>query len=53
MRRGSVICHEPLPFVVCQEKLPPEACWSCRQGRAKGQASGRLAKMNLTNCTFN
>jgi hypothetical protein len=53
MRRGSVICHEPLPFVVCQEKLPHEACWSSRQGRAKGHASGSLAKMNLTKCKTN
>jgi hypothetical protein len=53
--------HEPLPFAVGQEKLPPEqratrtalppeARWSCQEGRAKGPAIGNPAKMNLTNC---
>jgi len=53
--------HEPQPFADGQEELPPEqrssrtalspeAHWSCRQGRAKGPATGSPAKMNLTNC---
>jgi hypothetical protein len=45
--------HEPLPFAVGQEKLPPEACWSCQQGRAKGPVIGSPDKMNLTNCKSN
>jgi hypothetical protein len=55
--------HEPLPFAVGQEELPPEqragrtalspeAHWSCRQGRPKRPVIGNPAKMNLTNCRF-
>jgi hypothetical protein len=56
--------HEPLPFAVGQEELPPEqrasrtalppeARWSCRQGRAKRPAIGNPDKMNLINCKSN
>jgi len=61
IKRGSVTVHEPLPFAVGQEELPPEqrssraallseARWACRQGRAKRPVIGNPAKMNLTNC---
>ena len=53
MSRGFVMYHEPLPFAVGQEKLPPEACLSCQQGRAKGPVIGSPDKMNLTNCKSN
>jgi hypothetical protein len=59
MLRGFVMVLEPLSFALGQKglppvqsairtSLPPEACWSCRQGRAKGPATGSPAKMNLT-----
>ena len=64
MRRGFVMVHEPLPFAVGREELPPEqratrtalppeAHWSCGQACAKGPATGSLAKMNPTNCKPN
>ena len=64
MRPGFVIVHEPLLFAVSQEvlaseqratctALPPEARWSCRQGRAKRPAIGNPDKMNLINCKSN
>lgn len=64
MRRGSVMVNEPVPFAVGQEELapeqratrtslPPEAGWSVRQGRAERLSTVSLARMNLTNCTFN
>jgi hypothetical protein len=64
MWRGFVMCLEPLPLAVGQEKLPPEqrairtalpleARWSCRQGHGERPAIGNRAKMNLTNYDSN
>jgi hypothetical protein len=49
--------HEPLPFAIGQEKLPPKqratrtalpskARWSCPQGRTKRPAIGNPEKMD-------
>jgi hypothetical protein len=64
MRRGFIMVYESLPFAVGQETLqseqratrtalPPEARWSCQQGRASGPVIGSLANMNLTNYDSN
>jgi hypothetical protein len=58
------MCHEPLPFAVGQEKLPPEqratrttlpseARSSYEQGRAKRPAIGNPDKMDLPTCKSN
>ena len=64
MWRGFVMCLEPLPLAVGQEKLPPEqratrtalpseARSSCEQGHAKRPAIGNPDKMDLTTCKTN